>query len=90
MAATVGEWECEAYGDGAMAVGAWCFRSPAVGQRVCGDREACATFMHGERRRVFQRMQELAAQGEPTAVELVGLFTSPDQLLGGPDQPTEP
>lgn len=39
--------------------------------------------MAAERQRVFRRISELAAEGDPAAGFLEGQFANPDQLLGG-------
>ena len=76
-------WACEAYGPDGAAVGALCFVSGEPGKRVCADLGECHRVMDAERRRLFQRIQELAASGDETAVYLAGEFTRPEQLLGG-------
>lgn len=85
MSATA--WSCEAYGDDPelREIGAMCFRS--AGPRVCQDLAECGGVMAAERRRVFSRIQELAAGGDPVAVYLAEEFTSPDQLLNAPLEP---
>jgi hypothetical protein len=75
------EWACEAYGDDGADVGARCFVSGALGVRSCESRQVCAGVMADERRRVYRRMQELAATGDPVMVDLAAEFTRPDQLL---------
>ena len=76
------EWACEAYGPDGRKAGALCFIAQP-GERVCASPGICHLVMAAERRRVFQRIQELAAQGDPAAADLAETFTSPDQLLGG-------
>lgn len=82
-----GEWWCEAYGppDAGVSAEAWprCFRSAEVGERVCSTAEVCSVEMAGERRRVFDRLQQLAAEGDEIGMMLAADFTSPDELLGG-------
>src|SRR5262249_46219190 len=41
--------------------------------------------MGAERQQIWQRINELAAAGDETAAYLAGVFTRPEQLLGGPD-----
>jgi hypothetical protein len=66
--------------------GARCFVSGELGERVCADLGECRRVMAAERRRVFARIQELAAQGDETAAYLAEEFTRPEQLLGGSEQ----
>jgi len=80
-------WDCEAYGPPAADVGALCFVSDRY-QRVCGSRDECHQAMTEARRRLLDRIRELAEQGDETAIYLRGEFTRPEQLLGGDD--TEP
>lgn len=79
-------WDCEAYGTEGKAVGALCFLSGELGERVCRTEGECRDQMAGERRRVFGRINELAAAGEPDFEYLAAQFTSPDQLLGGDEE----
>jgi len=76
-------WDCEAYGPDGEAVGALCFIAGELGERVCPDVEACHRTMAGERGRVYDRIQALAAAGDEMGVFLAGEFTSPEQILGG-------
>lgn len=90
------DWPCEAYGPEGLEHGARCFMAAGTGvlpafspgaARVCGSPAACHENMAAERQRVFQRIQELAAGGDPIGLELAEEFTSPEQLLGGdPDE----
>jgi hypothetical protein len=84
------DWPCEAYGPDGLAVGARCFVAGELGRRVCGSAADCAEVMGAERRRVFRRLQELAAAGDPVAVELAEAFGTPDGLLGGDDADPPP
>ncbi len=77
-----GEWDCEAYGPGGREVGALCFFGGA-GQRHCATAAECHLLMTGERQRVYDRIRDLAAAGDPVGVDLAETFTSPDELLGG-------
>jgi hypothetical protein len=86
MTSTGDGWVCEAYGPEAAEAGALCFVAEP-GKRVCTDPHECARTLAAERRRVFRRIQELSTtDGEPgeAAAYLEGVFTHPDQLLGGP------
>ena len=76
-------WDCEAYGPEGREVGALCFVSPELGQRRCGSRAECELTVDSERHRVFGRIRDLAAAGDPTGVFLAQEFSSPAQLLGG-------
>jgi hypothetical protein len=78
-----GDWPCEAYGPEGAEAGARCFVAGGLGERVCLTREICTLTMARSRRRLWQRIQELAAQGDETAVYLALEFTGPEQLLGG-------
>ena len=77
------EWACEAYGPDGRQFGALCFIAGEAGERVCASAGMCHLVMAAERRRVFQRIQERAAEGDEDARYLAEIFTSPDQLLGG-------
>lgn len=79
-------WDCEAYGPEGKDVGALCFFAPDLGDRRCKTEDECRTRMATERTRVFGRIHELAADGDPIGEYLAGEFTDPNQLLGG-DQP---
>lgn len=79
------DWQCEAYGPEAAAFGALCFVSGEPGRRVCASQLECAMVMGAERQQIWQRINELAAAGDETAAYLAGVFTRPEQLLGGPD-----
>jgi hypothetical protein len=83
VTAPAADWPCEAYGPEGLEHGARCFFSPDLGARDCIDPEDCHARMTDERRRVFSRISELAAAGDPVALQLAEDFTSPDQLLGG-------
>lgn len=76
-------WHCEAYGPDAAHLGALCFVGELLAGR-CRSADRCREVMTAERERLFARIQELAAAGDPTGTWLAGQFTSPDQLLGGP------
>jgi hypothetical protein len=73
-------WVCEAYGPDGLEFGAVCFVGD-LNRRVCESAGECHAVMTAERRRVFDRIGELAAEGDPTGVFLAGEFASPDQLL---------
>lgn len=77
------DWPCEAYGPDGLEHGARCFLAGKLGERLCGTSIACGYIMAAERRRVFRRIQQLAAAGDPLGMELAAAFTDPDQLLGG-------
>lgn len=76
-------WDCEAYGPDGAAVGALCFFAGERGERICPDADACRLILRVERERVFAVIQMRAALGEPDFVYLAGVFTDPEQLLGG-------
>lgn len=73
-------WPCEAYGPDGLEDGVVCFVGD-VDRRVCDSAEICHAVMSAERGRVFDRIQELAAAGDPTGVFLAGEFAGPDELL---------
>jgi len=81
-----GDWPCDAYGPDpeVRAAGALCFFAD-TGKRLCASPEECREKMTAERQRVWQRIQDGAARGEPDMVYLAGEFTRPEQLLGGGD-----
>lgn len=81
-------WECEAYWPGASAIGAVCFFAGEDEPRYCRSAAGCHQAMTAERQWVFDRIQALAAEGDPAGAYLAGEFTSPGQLLGGGDVPT--
>ena len=76
------DFVCEAYGPDGREVGALCFFAERD-KRVCASQSACHEVMTAERQRVWQRIQDGAARGEPDMVFLAGEFTGPEQLLGG-------
>ncbi len=82
------QWYCQAYGPEPAASGALCFRAEP-GQRRCADAAECARTMTAERQRVFRRINELAAQGDPDMAYLADEFASPAQILDA-DAPPEP
>lgn len=77
-------WPCEAYGPDPEVVeaGAICFIGD-LGKRVCESPRQCHEVMATERARVFTRINELAADGDPTAAYLAEQFGTPQNLLGG-------
>jgi hypothetical protein len=89
VTADVGDFECEAYGDGGREVGAVCFIAGPEQVRVCPTIEACHLVMTSQRQQLYDRIQELAAAGDETAIYLAGEFSSPGQMLGGPDAPPD-
>lgn len=76
------DWPCEAYGPEGLEHGARCFFA-SPGARLCGEPAMCHDLMDSERRRVFRRLQELAAAGDEAALSIVDDFPTPDTLLGG-------
>ncbi|MET0701692.1 MAG: hypothetical protein ABWY93_18735 [Mycobacterium sp.] len=76
-------WDCQAYGPEGADIGALCFLAGGLHERVCLSVGQCHAEMAVERVRVFNRIQELAAAGDPVAIELAQDITSPDQLLNG-------
>lgn len=83
-----GDFDCEAYGPEGREFGALCFTA-GPGERSCQSPGECHAVMDAERMRVFRRISEMAAAGDPVAAYLAGEFTSPDQLLGGADAGTD-
>jgi hypothetical protein len=75
-------WDCEAYGPGGTQVKALCFFAD-TGKRLCVSLQECRERMTAERQRVWQRIQDGAARGEPDMAYLAGEFSDPGQLLGG-------
>ncbi len=80
-----GGWDCEAYGPDGREAGALCFFASELGIRVCDSQERCHRAMLAERQRVFRRISERAAQGDPDMAYLAEVFTGPSQILGGGD-----
>jgi hypothetical protein len=79
----VDDFDCSAYGPGSRELGAVCFFGGELNLRACPSLAACHEAMAAERRRVWQRIQDGAARGEPDMVHLAAEFTSAEQLLGG-------
>ena len=77
------DFACDAYGPDGREVGALCFLAGKLNTRVCTSHAECAEAMTAERQRVFRRIQDGAARGEPDMAYLAGEFSSPEQLLGG-------
>jgi hypothetical protein len=75
-------WDCSAYGPEGRQCDALCFFADP-GKRSCASPEECREKMTAERQRVWQRIQDGAARGEPDMAYLAGEFASPEQLLGG-------
>ena len=75
-------WACTAYGPEGRAANALCFFAGS-GKRTCASLAECREKMTAERRRVWQRIQDGAARGDPDMVYLAQEFSGPEQLLGG-------
>jgi hypothetical protein len=76
-------WDCEAYGPVPAELGHLCFWDQI---EPCTSEAQCHTRMAGERQRVFGRINELAAAGDPTGEFLAEEFTNPSQLLNADDE----
>jgi len=76
-------WDCDAYGPDLREVGALCFFAGELGKRTCTSLTACREAMVTERKRVFRRINEMAAEGNPDGEYLAEEFTNPGQILGG-------
>ena len=74
------DWACTAYGP---EVPATCFFQEAG--ETCTSLEQCQERMKGERQRVYRRMQELAAHGDPMWADISDEFTNPEGLLNADD-----
>lgn len=87
MSAGTSAWWCEAYGPPAQGVdaAAWprCFLGADPAIRQCASAQVCADVMTAERARVFDRIQQGAADGDSVMAMLAEDLTSPDELLGG-------
>jgi len=81
------EWHCAAYGPEGAEFGAICFLS--AGERKCASQAECHRVLAAERQRVFRAISERAADGDPDMAYLEGEFSSPEQLLGGGQEPGE-
>jgi hypothetical protein len=79
----VSQWDCDAYGPDGRELGALCFMAGGPGKRTCASQDACREAMGAERRRVFRRINEMAAEGNPVGEYLAEEFTDPSQILGG-------
>lgn len=79
-------WDCQAYGPEGRAADVLCFFAEP-GRRLCATHDECLGRLAVERVRVFDRIHELAASGDPTGQYLADEFTSPGQLLGGEELP---
>ena len=82
-------WYCEAYGPELVVVGALCFIAEP-GKRLCADADECHRVMTAQRQRVWQRVNELAAEGDAVGVDLAEAFPRPEQILGGGEDDPEP
>jgi hypothetical protein len=78
-------WYCEAYGPRAPKAETLCFIAPGPVPRACASPETCRETMAAERQRVWRRINEMAASGDPDGEFLAGEFTDPAQILGGGD-----
>jgi hypothetical protein len=70
------DWDCDAYGP----TGALCFFTGEIGKRHCPSQAVCLEAMTAERRRVWERLQNRAQDGDPDAVWLAQQFPSPDAV----------
>lgn len=88
-----GDWWCEAYGppEDGVPPESWprCFLAPDTALRYCLNATVCSATMTAERRRVFDRIHELADEGDEIGAMLAADLTSPDELLGGPGTSSE-
>lgn len=75
------DWSCVAYGPELPDI---CFFDQVAD--VCPSIEFCQVRMEDQRKVLFQRIQELAAHGDPVMEQLSQNFTVPSDLLN----PTEP
>lgn len=76
------DWPCEAYGAGGLEVGARCFVAD-LGDRLCLSRAECGEIVAESRARLFARINELAAQGDPTGIFLAREFPTPQEIFKG-------
>lgn len=72
-------WACEAYGED-MPGPRHCFFELNV---RCVSEGECAARLVPERQRTFDRIQELAASGDPVSMFLAEEIKRPEDLLGG-------
>lgn len=86
-----GDWvgPCEAYGADGYEFGAVCFVGD-LNRRVCKSAGDCTVAVASARRRTWQRLQELAAEGRPEYVQIAAEFSTPEQLFRGVDTALEP
>ncbi|MFG1913017.1 hypothetical protein [Kribbella sp. NPDC048928] len=86
MSEQANSWACEVYGPDLPAeLGHLCFYAQI---ERCTSEAQCHQRMIASRQQLFQRINELAAAGDPTGEYLAGEFTNPSQLLGV-DEETE-
>ena len=75
-------WDCEAYGPAGKTIDARCFFTDP-GARSCSTQAECRDRMAGERTRIYERIQNLAAAGDPIWQYLAEEITDPQQILSG-------
>jgi hypothetical protein len=76
-------FDCEAYGPEPRKAGAECFISGELHKRVCGSQNECRQVVDAERKRIFRRINELAAAEDQNMAYLAEVFSAPDQLFPG-------
>lgn len=77
------QWDCEAW-PGGRQFGALCWFA-AENERLCRSMEQCRAALTVERQRLFDQIQQRAAEGDGTSMFLAREITSPDELLRGED-----
>lgn len=78
-------WRCAAYGPEGPAL---CFVERVAGP--CASAQQCRTQMASERQRLFRRINELAANGDPLMAAISDEFTDPSALLNATDDGAQP
>ncbi|MFF2088580.1 hypothetical protein ACFVVM_32755 [Nocardia sp. NPDC058176] len=82
-------WPCSAYGADLDETGTMCFVA-GLGERRCAHLDECREVISEEQRRVYRRINELAAHGDDVWAELSLDITDPTQLLNGEEHDDEP
>lgn len=75
-------WHCEAYGVQSMTE--WCYFQEGPD---CATEQICATNMTAERKRIYNKLVDDAADGDENSRWLITQIKGPDEILNGPNAP---